>query len=72
MWKDVARARLTLKSQGDGRYLAELSGEPLGMLKALIARMRRDSYQTEMIWRQGRLVPLVYREESRRKGQRGV
>ena len=72
MWKDVAPARLTLKSQGDGRYLAELTGEPLGMLKVLVGQDRRDSYQTEMIWREGRLVPLVYREESRRKGKRGV
>ncbi len=70
VWKDVARARLTLKSLGDGRYQAEVSGEPLGMLKVLTGKDRRDSYQTEMIWRQGRLVPLVYREESRTKGRR--
>lgn len=72
LWKDVARARLSLKSLGDGRYQAELSGEPLGMLKVLVGKDRRDSYKTEMIWREGKLMPLVYREESRKKGKRGV
>ena len=69
LWKDVARARLTLKSLGRGHYRAELSGEPLGLLK-ILAGNRRDSYQTEMIIRQGKLVPLVYREESRKRGRR--
>lgn len=72
LWKDVARAQLTLKSLGDGRYRAEISGEPLGMLKMLTGKDRRDSYQTEMIWRQGKLVPLIYREESRKKGKRSL
>jgi hypothetical protein len=70
LWKDVARAQLTLKSLGDGRYQAEISGEPLGMLKLLTGKDRRDSYRTEMIWRQGKLVPLIYREESRKRGKR--
>ena len=69
LWKDVAQAQLTLKSLGPGHYQAEISGEPLGLLKAITGK-RRDSYQTEMVMRQGKLVPLVYREESRKKGQR--
>jgi hypothetical protein len=72
LWKDVARAQLTLKSLGAGRYRAEISGEPLGMLKVLTGKDRRDSYQTEMIWRQGKLVPLIYREESRKSGKRSL
>ena len=72
LWKDVARAQLTLKSLGAGRYQAEISGEPLGMLKVLTGKDRRDSYQTEMIWRQGKLVPLIYREESRKRGKRSL
>jgi hypothetical protein len=72
LWKDVARARLTLTNLGPGRYRAELSGEPQGLLRALVGKDRRDSYQTEMIWRQGRFVPLVYREESRKKGKRAL
>jgi Protein of unknown function (DUF3108) len=69
LWKDVARARLTLTSLGPGRYQVELSGEPLGLMKTFTGQ-RRDSYQTEMIWRDGRLVPLVYREESRKNHKR--
>ncbi len=71
LWKDVARAQLTLKSLGAGRYQAEISGEPLGLLKVLTGQ-RRDSYQTEMIWREGKLMPLIYREESRKKGKRSL
>ena len=69
LWKEVAQAQLTLKSQGPGHYQAEISGEPLGLLK-MITGKRRDSYRTEMILRHGKLVPLVYREESQKKGHR--
>ncbi len=71
VWKDVARAQLTLKSLGAGRYQAEISGEPQGLLKALTGQ-RRDTYQTEMVCREGKLLPLVYREESRKKGKRSL
>jgi hypothetical protein len=67
--KDVARARLTLKSLGPGRYQAEISGEARGVLR-LLTGQRRDCYQTEMVCRQGRLLPVVYREESVRSGKR--
>lgn len=70
-WKDVAQAQLTLKSLGPGHYQAEISGEPLGMLKAITGK-RRDSYQTEMILRHDKLMPLVYREESQKKGHRSL
>jgi uncharacterized protein DUF3108 len=69
LWKEVARVRLTLTCLGPGRYLVELSGEPLGLMKAF-SGPRRDSYQTEMIWLNGKLAPLVYREESRKNNQR--
>ncbi len=69
LWKEVAQARLTLTSLGPGRYRAELSGEPLGLMRTL-AGPRRDSYQTEMIWRDGKYAPLVYREEVRKKNKR--
>ncbi len=69
LWKEVAQAQLTLKSLGPGHYQAEISGEPLGLLKAITGK-RRDSYQTEMILRHGKLMPLVYREESQKKGHR--
>lgn len=69
MLKEVAHARLTLTSLGAGRYRVELSGEPEGLMKTL-AGPRRDSYQTEMIWRDGKYAPLVYREEVRKKEKR--
>jgi len=69
LWQEMARARLTLTSLGPGRYRVELSGEPLGLMKTLTGP-RRDSYQTEMVWRQGKFAPLVYREECRKKNKR--
>lgn len=66
--EDAARGRLTLKSLGAGRYQAELSAETQGLL-GLLSGGRRDSYQTEMIYSHGRLRPVVYREESRRRGK---
>ena len=68
LWEDAARGRLTLKSVGEGRYQAELSGEAQGLL-GLLSGGRRDSYQTEMIYDRGKLLPVVYREESRRRGK---
>jgi hypothetical protein len=68
-WPDAVRARLTFKSLGEGKYCAEVSGEPQGALKTLSGE-RRDSYRTEMVWLQGKLMPVVYREESRRQGER--
>jgi hypothetical protein len=67
-WPDAARARITLKSLGAGKYLAEVSGRPQGALKLLCGE-REERLQTEMVWRQGRLMPLVYREESHRGGK---
>lgn len=69
LWQEVARARLTMTSLGAGRYRVELSGEPQGLMRTLTGP-RRDSYQTEMIWRQGKFAPLVYREEVRKKHKR--
>jgi len=68
-WKDVALGQLTLKSLGPGRYQAEIYGEPLGLLKLLTGE-RRDTYQTEMVSRGGKLLPMVYREECRKRGKR--
>ena len=66
MMRDAVRARLTFQDLGDGKYRAEISGELQGALKALGGE-RRDQYRTDMAWRHGRLLPLVYREESRRR-----
>ncbi|MEW6657558.1 MAG: DUF3108 domain-containing protein [Thermodesulfobacteriota bacterium] len=67
----AARAGITLKSLGGGRYRADLSVEPQGLLK-IISGQRRDRFHTEMAFRDGRLVPLIYREETRKRGRRGL
>ncbi len=68
---DAARARLTVAAEGAGRFLVELSGETRGLAEVLSGH-RRDRYQTEMVYRDGRLMPLIYREESHRWGKRSL
>ena len=69
VWPDAARVRVTLKDQGQGRLVAEVTGETRGFIK-IMSGNHKERLQTEMIWREGRLVPLVYREESWRHGKR--
>ena len=61
-WSDVARVHLVLKELKPGHYLAEFSGAAQGMWK-LLSRWLPERYQTEMVYRDGRLQPVVYREE---------
>jgi len=68
-WSDVARVHLVLKELEPGRYLAEFSGAAQGMWQ-LLSRWLPERYQTELVLREGRLLPLVYREEFVSKGQR--
>ena len=67
-WSDVARVHLVLKELEPGRYLAEFSGAAQGMWQ-LLSRWLPERYQTEMVLREGRLLPLVYREEFVSQGQ---
>jgi len=68
-WSDVARVHLVLKELEPGRYLAEFSGAAQGMWQ-LLSRWLPERYQTEMVLREGRLLPLVYREEFISQGRR--
>ena len=68
-WQDAARVRLTLHRVGPGRYEAEIVGEAMGIFKSLSAG-QRERLQTEMVWRHQQLLPLIYREESLRRGKR--
>ncbi len=68
VWEGAAKAGIVLKSLGGRRYQAELAGEAQGLL-ALISGQRMERFQTEMAFKDGRLVPLIYREESRRRGK---
>ena len=66
-WSDVARVHLVLKELQPGHYLAEFSGAAQGMWR-LLSRWLPERYQTEMLYRDGRLQPEVYREKFREKG----
>jgi hypothetical protein len=66
---DVGRVHLILKELEPGRYLAEVSGAAQGAWQ-LTSRWLPERYQTEMIHRDGRLVPLLYREEFLSQGKR--
>jgi len=70
-WKEVGRVRLTLKTLGPGHYLAEFAGAAQGVWQ-VAGNFLPERYQTEMICRQGRLQPLVYREEFHKKGERVI
>lgn len=63
VWQDAARVKLTLKRLGPGHFAAEIIGEPQGLFK-ILSGGRRERLETEMVWRNHRLVPLIYREES--------
>ncbi|MGO9176833.1 MAG: DUF3108 domain-containing protein [Desulfobaccales bacterium] len=68
-WSDVARVHLVLKELKPGHYLAEFSGAAQGMWR-LLKRWLPERYQTEMLFRDGRLQPMVYREEFQEKGHK--
>ena len=68
---DVGRVHLVLKELEPGRYLAEVSGAAQGVWQ-LTSRWLPERYQTEMVYREGRLVPLLYREEFINQGKHVV
>ena len=67
----AARAGIIFKSLGGGRYRADLAVELQGLLQ-VVSGQRRDNFSTEMAYQNGRLIPLVYREETRRRGKYGL
>ena len=67
--QDAARVKITLKRLGPGRFAAEVIGEPQGLFK-LLSGGQRERLETEMVWRHQRLLPLIYREETRRGKKR--
>jgi hypothetical protein len=67
----VGRVHLVLKVLEPGRYQAEVFGAAQGVWQ-LTSRWLPERYQTEMIYREGRLVPLIYREAFISKGKRVV
>jgi hypothetical protein len=71
VWPDAARVRVTLRKKGKGRLVAEVSGETQGLIK-LLSGNRKERLRTEMLWRKGRLAPVVYREEAWRHGKHAL
>jgi hypothetical protein len=67
--ENAARVTLTLHRLGPERFTAEVIGETQGLIK-LLSGGQRERMQTEMVWRHQRLLPLIYREESWRRGKR--
>jgi hypothetical protein len=68
---DVGRVHLVLKELGPGRFQAEVFGAAQGVWQ-LTSRWLPERYQTEMVYRDGRLIPLLYREEFISQGKRVV
>jgi hypothetical protein len=66
---DVGRVHIILTELEPGRYLAEVSGAAQGVWQ-LTSRWLPERYQAEMVFRDGRLVPLLYREEFLNQGQK--
>ena len=62
-WQDAARVKLTLTRLGPDRFAAKIVAEPQGLFK-ILSGGRRERLETEMVWRDQRLLPLIYREES--------
>lgn len=67
VFSDVARVHLRLTQEGPGRYRAEFAGAAQGAW-SLLSRWLPERYETEMVMEDGRLKPLVYREEFQAKG----
>jgi hypothetical protein len=66
---DAARVKLTLTRLKPDRFAAEIIGEPRGLIK-LLSGGQRERLETEMVWRNHLLLPLIHREESWRGKKR--
>lgn len=68
LWPDAVKTRIMLREVAPGHYLAEMTGTTQGFL-ALLSGNWRGSLSTEMVYSDGKLLPLVYREvsENRRR-----
>jgi hypothetical protein len=70
-WDNVARLHLILKESAPDRYLAEFTVAAQGMWR-LLSHWLPERFQTEMVYRDGRLQPLVYQENFINKGKKIV
>ena len=70
-FEEVGRGNLSFKELGPCRYQAEFSGGGSGVW-SLLSRWLPEGYHTEMIFRNGRLQPLVFQERLQIRGRRVV
>ncbi len=70
-WSDVAKVHLVLKKLKPGYYRAEFYGAAQGMWRVLNLFLP-ELFATEMVYRDGRLMPLVYREKFMAHGKHVV
>jgi hypothetical protein len=68
VFEEVGRCRATLKPLGPGHYQAEFSLVLKGPWRVL-SRFLPEQYQTEIVYRQGRLQPLLFREKIHCRGK---
>lgn len=69
IWQDALKAKVVFLEVAPGRYRAELNGRSQGFL-SLITGDWGGSLSTEMVFSQGKLRPLVYREISNKRGKK--
>lgn len=69
IWQDALKAKVVFLEVAPGRYRAELNGRSQGFL-SLITGDWGGSLSTEMVYSQGKLRPLVYREISNKRGKK--
>ncbi len=68
IFEGAVDARVTFRRVEGQRFRAEIIGRAQGLLGVLSGQWR-GSYSTDMVLAEGRLLPVVYREESQRRGK---
>ncbi len=71
IFNDSVPAVMTLKKLAPGRYRAEISGQARGLL-GLLSGNFRGQYATDMVLADGQFKPVLYREQTERRGKLAV
>ena len=68
---DAIDTRIILKRLDVKRFKAEVKGRAQGLL-GLISGQWRGNYSTDMVYSQGKFLPVVYREESQHRSKKNL
>jgi hypothetical protein len=71
LFPDAIAARVTFKRLEPGRYRAEVHGKAQGLL-GFISGGWQGVYATDMLYAEGKLLPVLYREESQNRGKKNL